>query len=51
MGARETIVKQNMIENYCVKVPGYQGHKPMNAINEKGNIRPNCLDTKSETFN
>ena len=50
LGARNTIVKQNIIENYQVKVPGYSGHKPMNAINEKGTIRPNCLMTQGERF-
>lgn len=51
LAARNTIVKQNMIENYCVKVPGYSGHKPMSSINEKGVIRPNCLNTAGESFN
>ncbi len=51
LGARNTIVKQNMIENYQVKIPGYNGHKPMNAINERGAIRPNCLMTEGERFN
>lgn len=23
---RNTIIKQNIVENYCVKLPGYQGH-------------------------
>jgi hypothetical protein len=50
LAARNTIVKQNMIENYSVKVPGYSGHKPMNAINEKGTIRPACLNTQGEHF-
>lgn len=50
LGARNTIIKQNIIENYQVKVPGYSGHKPMNATNEKGYIRPNCLDTTGEQF-
>ena len=50
LGARNTIVKQNIIENYQVKVPGYSGHKPMNATNGKGTIRPNCLDTTGEMF-
>ena len=48
LGARNTIVKQNIIENYQVKVPGYSGHKPMNTVNGKGEIRPNCLDTIGE---
>jgi hypothetical protein len=50
LDARETIVKQNMIENYSVKLPGYAGHKPMNGNNERGLIRPNCLNTAGETF-
>lgn len=50
LDARETIVKQNMIENYSVKLPGYAGHRPMNGCNERGTIRPACLDTKGETF-
>lgn len=50
LGARQTIIKQNMIENYSVKVPGYAGHKPMNGLNEKGVIRPNCLDITGERF-
>lgn len=50
LDARNTIIKQNIIENYQVKVPGYAGHKPMNAVNEKGVIRPNCLNTAGEKF-
>lgn len=50
LNARETIVKQNMIENYSVKVPGYAGHKPANGQNEKGVIRPTCLNTDGERF-
>ena len=40
-GNRNTIVKQNIIENYQVKLPGYSGHKPMNSINDKGLCTPN----------
>ena len=50
LGARNTIVKQNIIENYQVKIPGFSGHKPMNANNERGKFRPNCLDTNGEAF-
>lgn len=50
LGARNTIVKQNIIENYQVKVPGYSGHKPMGAMNERGVFRPNCLNTSGEAF-
>ena len=50
LGNRNTIVKQNIIENYQVKVPGYAGTKPMNAVNERGTFRPNCLNTDGETF-
>lgn len=50
LDTRNTIIKQNMIENYSVKVPGYAGHKPMNGINERGVIRPSCLNTAGERF-
>ena len=49
-GNRDTIVKQNIIENYQVKLPGYSGHKPMNSINDKGTARPSCLSTAGENF-
>lgn len=48
--ARNTIVKQNIVENYCVKVPGYGGHMPMSTSNDRGNIRPSCLNTDAESF-
>ena len=47
---RQTIIKQNIVENYCVKLPGYQGHAPMSVINDRGNIRPSCLSTEGESF-
>lgn len=47
---RNTIVKQNIVENYQVKLPGYQGHKPMSTVNDRGIPRPNCLDTQGESF-
>ena len=49
-GNRNTIVKQNIIENYQVKLPGYSGHKPMSSVNDKGTVRPNCLSTAGEKF-
>lgn len=49
-GARQTIIKQNIVENYSVKIPGYQGHKPMSVVNDRGTIRPNCLSTVGEQF-
>ena len=48
--ARNTIVKQNIVENYNVRVPGYSGHKPMSVINDRGSHRDKCLSTKGETF-
>lgn len=42
---RNTIVKQNIVENYQVKLPGYSGHKPMCAVNDRGQPRPSCLST------
>ena len=49
-GNRNTIVKQNIVENYQIKLPGYSGHKPMSSINDKGVVRPNCLGTAGEKF-
>lgn len=48
--SRNTIVKQNIVENYSVKLPGYSGHMPMSTINDRGTIRPNCLSTQGESF-
>lgn len=48
---RNTIVKQNIVENYQVKLPGYQGHKPMSTVNDRGVPRLNCLNTDGESFN
>lgn len=47
---RNTIVKQNIVENYQVKLPGYQGHKPMCAVNDRGQPRPSCLSTEGEKY-
>lgn len=46
--ARETIIKQNIVENYQVRVPGYSGHLPMSVVNDRGAIRPYCLTTEGE---
>jgi len=43
-------LKQNIVENYCVKLPGYSGHMPMSSVNDRGIPRPNCLDTQGESF-
>jgi hypothetical protein len=43
-------VKQNIVENYQVKLPGYQGHKPMSTVNDRGVPRPHCLNTNGESF-
>ena len=48
--ARGTIIKQNIVENYSVKIPGYKGHKPMSVANDRGVIRPQCLSTAGESF-
>lgn len=49
-GNRDTIIKQNIVENYQVKVPGYSGHKPMSTTNDRGTARPSCLNTQGENF-
>ena len=48
---RATIIKQNIVENQSVRLPGYQGHKPMSVINDRGSLRPACLATTGENFN
>jgi hypothetical protein len=50
LNTRETIIKQNIVENYNMRIPGYGGHKPMSAINDRGALRPVCLSTAGETF-
>jgi hypothetical protein len=47
---RTTFIKQNIVENYSVKLPGYSGHVPMSVLNDRGSIRPSCLGTAGETF-
>ena len=47
---RETIIKQNIVENYTIKIPGYAGYKNVSAMNDRGQARPNCLSTMGETF-
>lgn len=47
---RHTIIKQNIVENYPVRLPGYQGHKTMSVVNDRGTLRPHCLNTKGESF-
>lgn len=47
---RTTFLKQNITENYHKRIPGYSGHKPMNPINDRGNIRPYCFSTDGEAF-
>jgi hypothetical protein len=42
--------KTNHLLNYHTRVVTYQGAKPTNQVNIKGNIRPYCLSTEGETF-
>jgi len=44
------VMKTNHLDNYKTRIPGYAGHIPMNSINIKGNLRPNCLSTKDEKY-
>lgn len=36
---RTTIIKNNIVENYNVRIPGYAGHKPASTLNDRGAIR------------
>ena len=47
---RDTIIKQNIVENYSIKIPGYSGHAPMSVLNDRGILRPSCLTTAGEAF-
>ena len=47
---RNTIIKQNIVENYNVKMPGFAGHKPMSVMNDRGNARGQCLSVEGESF-
>lgn len=47
---RNTIIKQNIVENYSIKVPGFAGHKPMSVMNDRGKPRAACLGTEGESF-
>jgi len=47
---RTTFLKNNISENYNVRLVGYAGAKPANAMNDRGNMRPSCFSTEGETF-
>lgn len=47
---RNTIIKQNIVENQHIRLPGYKGHKTMSVVNDRGSIRPKCLSTHGESF-
>jgi hypothetical protein len=42
--------KASHLLNYNTRVVGFQGYRPTNQQNIKGNIRPYCLSTEGETF-
>jgi len=48
--ARNTFIKQNITENYQTRIPGYSGHRPANAVNDRGNLRNYCFSTEGEQF-
>lgn len=48
--SRDTIIKQNIVENFHVRIPGYSGHKPMSALNDRGILRPSCLTNQGESY-
>jgi len=50
VNTRTTFLKQNITENYHTRIPGYSGHHPMNARNDRGNVRQFCFSTDGETF-
>jgi len=50
VNTRATIIKQNITENYQTRIPGYSGHRPMNAVNDRGALRQSCFSTVGERF-
>ena len=50
VNVRNTIIKQNIVENYNVKMPGFAGHKPMSVMNDRGTARGQCLSMAAESF-
>jgi len=47
---RTTYLKQNVTENYHTRIPGYSGHRPSEAINDRGVPRQYCFSTTGERF-
>jgi len=47
---RSTFIKNNIVENYHVKIPGYSGHKPASSFNDRGAARGSCFSTTGEAF-
>jgi len=50
VNTRGTFIKQNITENYQTRIPGYSGHRPMNAVNDRGTLRQSCFSTVGERF-
>lgn len=47
---RSTWMKQNITENYHTRVPGYAGHRPRCALNDRGALREKCFSTIGEKY-
>jgi len=47
---RTTWLKQNIVENYHKRIPGYAGHQAHSALNDRGALRNSCFSTKGESF-
>jgi len=50
VNTRTTYLKQNVTENYHTRIPGYSGHRPREAINDRGVLRQLCFSTAGERF-
>eukprot|EP00828_Plagiopyla_frontata_P040052 TRINITY_DN5315_c0_g1_i5.p1 TRINITY_DN5315_c0_g1~~TRINITY_DN5315_c0_g1_i5.p1 ORF type:complete len:287 (-),score=46.61 TRINITY_DN5315_c0_g1_i5:33-833(-) len=48
---RQTFIKQNILENYSLRIPNYAGYVPTNSCNLKGNLRQHCFSTQGEFYN
>ena len=47
---RKTYFKNNIVQNYNVKLPGFAGHMPASCLNDRGIIRPRCTSVDGESF-
>jgi len=48
--SRETFIKKNITENFHRQIPGYSGHKPRAAMNDRGEVRDSIYYSNENTL-